>query len=321
MDWRRTFLFSCLALLASAAIGQDYPTKPIRVISPLAPGGATDIAARLIAEHAGKLLGQPMVVENIAGAGGTIGSNVVARAAPDGYTLLMGTNGTLGVAPAVYSKLPYDSDTAFAPITLATEQQFVLVVNPTLPVKSLEELIAQAKRAPGSLNYGSAGNGSGPHLAMVLLERLAGIEMSHVPYKSTGPMVQALLAGDIQVGMPDIVGALPYIQAGRLRPLAVSRTSRSVMLQDVPTVQESGFAPFDVMSWVGVLAPAGTPPAIIEKLNKAISAALRVPEVQQRLATFDSNIRTTTPQEFAAFIRAERKKWKEAVDTAKVRLD
>ncbi len=321
MAWRRAFLFSCLALMCSAAAGQEYPTKPIRVISPLAPGGATDIAARLIAEHAGKLLGQPMVVENIAGAGGTIGSNVVARAAPDGYTLLMGTNGTLGVAPAVYSKLPYDSDTAFAPITLATEQQFVLVVSPTLPVKSLAELIAHAKAAPGKLNYGSAGNGSGPHLAMVILERLAGIEMSHVPYKSTGPMVQALLAGDVQVGMPDIVGALPYIQAGRLRPLAVSRTSRSVMLPDIPTVQESGFAPFDVLSWVGVVAPAGTPPAIIDKLNNAISAALRVPEVQKRLAAFDSNIRTTTPDEFAAFIRAERKKWKEAVDAANVRLD
>lgn len=321
MAWLRGFLFGCLAVMCTSAAAQEYPTKPIRVISPLAPGGATDVAARLIAEHAGKILGQPMVVENIAGAGGTIGSNVVARAAPDGYTLLMGTNGTLGVAPAVYSKLPYDSDTAFAPITLATEQQFVLVVSPTLPVNSLAELIAQAKAAPGKLNYGSAGKGSGPHLAMVILERLAGVEMSHIPYKSTGPMVQALLAGDVQVGMPDIVGALPYIQAGRLRPLAVSRTSRSVMLPDIPTVQEAGFAPFDVLSWVGVVAPAGTPPAIIDKLNKAISAALHMPEVEKRLATFDSNIRTTTPQEFGAFIRAERKKWKEAVDAANVRLD
>jgi len=320
MDWLRAFLFSWLALLCSTAVCQEYPTKPIRLITPLAPGGATDVAARLIAEHAGKLLGQPMVVENIAGAGGTIGSNVVARAAPDGYTLLMGTNGTLAIAPAVYSKLPYDSDNAFAPVTLATEQQFVLVVSPTLPVKSLAELIAYAK-TPGKLNYGSAGNGSGPHLGMVILNRLAGVEISHIPYKSTGPMVQALLAGDVQVGMPDIVGALPFIQAGRLRPLAVSRTSRSVMLPDVPTVQEAGFAPFDVLSWVGVVAPAGTPPAIIAKLNNAISGALRVPEVRQRLATFDSNIRTTTPGEFAAFIRAERKKWKEAVDTANVRLD
>jgi len=294
-----------------SAIAQTFPQRPIRLVVPLAPGGTTDVVARLLAERAGSLLGQPIVVDNRPGAGGTIGSDIVAKAAPDGYTILMGTIGTLAVAPALYPSLPYDPDRAFEPVVLTSTSQFVIAARSGLPVEDLAGLVALARQSPGRLNYASAGNGSTLHLGMEMLNGQAGIAMQHVPYRSSGEVVTALASGQVDLGMPDIPAVLPQVQAGRMRALAVTGTRRAGVLPGVPTVAESGFPGFEVGVWLGILAPAGTPAPIVAALNDAFVRALRAPDIVERLNGFDTEVVASTPAEFARFIRAERTRWAE----------
>lgn len=309
------------ALISGAAMAQAYPVKPIRLVVPLAPGGTTDLIARMVAERMSPILGQPVVIENRGGAGGTIASNHVAKSEPDGYTLLMGTIGTAAIAPAMYASLPYDPEKDFEAVSLLTTGQFVLAVNPSVPAKTLGEFLSLAREKPGTLSYGSAGNGSTLHLGMELLKQNAGINIVHVPYRGSGPMVVALVSGEIQAGLPDIPSALPFIESGKLRPLAVTSADRSTILPDIPTLAESGFKDYSVTVWLGIYAPAGTPRAIVDKLNESIALAVQDENLKMRLAKIDSSIATSTPDEFAEFSRSERAKWKAIVDTSGSRIE
>ena len=308
-----SFLLLSCTLFAGAARADEYPSKPIHLVVPLAPGGTTDIISRLLAKQMAGILGQAIVIDNRSGAGGTIASNEVAHAAPDGYTILMGTIGTMAVAPAMYSHLPYDPDKDFSLISLVNTGQFVLVVNPKVEAKNFSQFLALAKSEPGAINFGSAGNGSTPHLGMELLQSMAGIKLVHVPYRGSGPMVTAVAGGQVQCGMPDIPSALSLIQAGRLRALAVTGEARSTALPDVPTIAESGFKNFNVTVWLGLVAPRGTPAPIVEKLNHAVKLALQDKAFIKRLAEISSTPNYSTPAEFETFYKSERKKWAQVV--------
>jgi tripartite-type tricarboxylate transporter receptor subunit TctC len=324
MTGRRRLIQAAAALAAGGAApavaADPFPQRPIRLVVPLAPGGTTDLVARLLAERAGGHLGQPVVVENRPGAGGTIGSDLVARAAPDGHTILMGTIGTVAVAPALYATLPYDPDRAFAPVILASTSQFVVVARSSLAVEDLRGLLALAGQNPGRLNYASAGNGSTLHLGMELLNGMAGVTMQHVPYRSSGEVVTALASGQVDLGMPDISSVLPQLREGRLRALAVTGARRAEVLPGVPTVAESGFPGFDVGVWLGLLAPAGTPAPVVARLHEAFARALRAPETMERLRALDTEVVASTPEAFAEFIRAERTRWANAARQAGIRL-
>lgn len=315
------FLFLTAALISGGAMAQAYPTKPIRLVVPLAPGGTTDLIARMVAERMSPILGQPVVIENRGGAGGTIASNYVAKSEPDGYTIMMGTIGTAAVAPAMYASLPYDPEKDFEAVSLLTTGQFVLAVNPSLPVKTVGEFLNLAREKPGALSYGSAGNGSTLHLGMELLKQSADINVVHVPYRGSGPMVVALVGGEIHAGMPDIPSALPFIESGRLRPLAVTSGNRSPILQDTPTLAESGFKDYSVTVWLGIFAPAGTPRPIVDKLNESIALAVQDEDLKKRLAKIDSSVSTSTPDEFTKFATDERAKWKAIVDASGARIE
>lgn len=300
-------------LLPSLANAQDFPSRPIRLVAPLAPGGATDLVARVLAERAGKILGQPMVVENRPGAGGTVGSALVVQSPPDGHTLLMGTIGTLAISPAMYPKMPYDTDRDLTPVVLVAGGQFALVVHPAFPARTFEEFLQQVRAHPGQTNYGSAGNGSTLHLGMELLASMAGLRLTHVPYKGSGPLVTALAAGEVQVGLPDVPSVMQFVRSGRLRALAVTGAQRDPTLPDVPTVIESGVKGYDVVVWLGVMAPARTPPEIIHRVNDAMVRALREPEVSTRLKEFGMQVYASSPGEFSRFLSAERAKWEPIV--------
>lgn len=301
---------------APAASAQEFPSRPIKLVAPLAPGGATDLVARVLAERAGKILGQPMVVENRPGAGGTVGSALVVQSPPDGHTLLMGTIGTLAISPAMYPKMPYDTDRDLTPVALVAGGQFALVVHPSFPARNFEEFLEQARAQPGKINYGSAGNGSTLHLGMELLASMAGLRLTHVPYKGSGPLVTALAAGEVQVGLPDVPSVMQFVRSGRLRALAVTGMQRDPTLPDVPTVTESGIRGYDVVVWLGVMAPARTPPEIIKHLNEAMVRALREPEVSARLKEFGMQVYASSPSEFARFLSAERAKWEPIVKSS-----
>lgn len=301
---------------APAASAQEFPSRPIKLVAPLAPGGATDLVARVLAERAGKILGQPMVVENRPGAGGTVGSALVVQSPPDGHTLLMGTIGTLAISPAMYPKMPYDTDRDLTPVVLVAGGQFALVVHPSFPARNFEEFLEQARAQPGKINYGSAGNGSTLHLGMELLASMAGLRLTHVPYKGSGPLVTALAAGEVQVGLPDVPSVMQFVRSGRLRALAVTGMQRDPTLPDVPTVTESGIRGYDVVVWLGVMAPARTPPEIIKHLNEAMVRALREPEVSARLKEFGMQVYASSPSEFARFLSAERAKWEPIVKSS-----
>lgn len=311
----------CALALAGQAHAAQFPSSPVHLVVPLAPGGTTDMIARMLAEKMAPVLGQPVVVENKGGAGGTIASNYVAKSQPDGYTILMGTIGTMAIAPAMYSSLPYDPDADFAPISKVSTGQFVLAVNPAVKASNLAEFIALARKQPGMINYGSAGNGSTPYLGMELLKQSANIDLVHVPYKGSVPMVTALVAGEIQAGMPDIPSALPFLDAGRLRAIAVTGPSRSSIEPDVPTVEENGFKDFSVTVWLGMLAPSGTPDAVIGQLNHAVRTALQDEELKKRLEKIDAQAAASTPQEFGAFAKSERAKWQHIVETSGARIN
>jgi len=307
--------------LAPAYAADDFPNRPIRLVVPLGTGGTTDVVARLLAERVGRVLEQPVIVDNRPGAGGTIGSDAVARSAPDGYTLLMGTIGTLAVAPALYKNMPYDSDTAFAPVVQTSSGQFVIAARADLEANTLPEFLERARKEPNRYNYGSAGNGSTLHLGMEMLKGLADVNITHVPYKGSGQLVIALLGREVDLGMPDIPSALRHIQAGNIKALAVTGSSRAAVLPDVPTVQEAGFKDFDVSVWIGILAPAGTPAPVVDKLNAAFVQVLNEPELVARLKEFDTEVVGGTPQDFTRHIRSERQRWADVIQKAGVTLN
>lgn len=321
---RRSLVAATLGLPFSSQLAwgssDAFPSKPLRLVVPLAPGGATDTVGRLVAEHAGKRLGQPMVVDNRAGAGGIIGSSAVAQASGDGYTLLFGTIGSLAVSPSMTAQMPYDTDTAFAPVSLATGSHFALICNPTLPVNSLQDLVTYAKSKPGALSYASAGNGSMLHLGMEMLKSMTGIDVVHVPYKSSAQVMVAVMSGEVQMGMPDLPSALPLARAERVRVLALTGPKRAPSLPQIPTVAEAGVSGFELVSWLGVLAPASTPRAIVLKLNQAVVSGLRSDEAQKALAGLDAWTYASTPDEFAKYLRSERTKWDSIVKRSGVRM-
>lgn len=306
------------ALLGKAATAQtqDFPNRTIRMIVPLGVGGLGDVIARQVAEASGRQLGQSIIVDNRPGAGGTLGSAIAANANPDGYTVLLGSIGTIGIAPFLYASLPYDADKAFTPITLAAGGQFFFAVTPSLPAHSLREFIDYAKAHPGKLNYGSQGNGSTLHLAMEQLRETTGIQMVHVPFKSAPELAAALVSGEISVAITDFASILPLVRSQRVRALAVTGDKRSEALPDLPTLAEAGLPGMRFISWVGFLAPAGTPAPIVGRLHAAMVAALATPSVRQAIqAAGGSEIFGTSPEEFGRFLASERAQWSKVIRT------
>ena len=311
-----------VGLLASGAAAQDrYPSRPIRVVAPFAAGGLVDVLSRAVADKLRPALGQAVVVDNRPGAGGNIGADLVARAEPDGYTLLMSSAGILTINQYLYSRMPFDPITAFAPITLAAEMHMLMVVHPGLPPRTVPDFIALAKKDPGRINFGSPGNGTTGHLGMEMLQAAAGIRITHVPYKSAAEAILAVIGGQIQGAMDNPPTVLPHIRAGTLRPVAAASPQRLPQLPDVPTFDESGLKGFEASSWFGMVAPAKTPRAIVERLNREIAQALREQDLQQRFTGLGARLAPGTPEQFAAYIRAERVKWEKIVRGAKITLN
>jgi len=291
---------------------QAYPARPVRLVVPSAPGGGTDITARIMAPKFTEYFGQQVVVENRAGAATMIGGEVVARSAPDGYTLLMGIS-TLAINAAMYKKVAYDALKDFAPIAQVVTLSNVLVTHPSLPARNVKELVAFAKARPGQINFASAGVGTNPHLSMELFLSLAGLKMMHVPYKGSGQGIVDVIAGHVPVMMPAVPTALVYIKDGRLRPLGVSGAKRSQAAPDIPTIAEAGIAGYEATQWFGILAPAGTPRAIVDRWHRETVRALKDPEVRDRLVADGADPVGSTPEEFAAYLRAETIKWAKVV--------
>ncbi len=314
-------LLAVPALTAATAMAQQYPSKPIVLVVPFAPGGTSELISRLVAQKLTERLGQQVVVENRPGAAGNIAMEQVARAAPDGYTLILGHIGTLAVNPAMFPKLPYDAIKDFAPVSLIAAVPNIVTVNPAVPAKTLKEFLDLARAKPGSINYGSAGNGSAGHLAMEYLKRIAKTDMVHVPYKGTGPMLTDLLAGQTQATFTGSSPLIPHIKSGKLRALAVGSAVRIPSLPEVPTVAESGFAGFETAQWYGIIAPAKTPPAIIQKLSVEIAQVMKQPDVIGRLSGDGTVMIGSTPSEFAAYISKEMKRWGEVVHDANIKAE
>jgi tripartite-type tricarboxylate transporter receptor subunit TctC len=307
-------------LFGGAAHAADYPSRSIRVVVPFSPGGAVDGPMRLIAQELGKRLGQAVVVENKPGAGATIGTDVVAKAPPDGYTLLLASQ-TNAISATLYSKLPFDPIEDFAPITLIGREPGVVVVNPAVPAKSLQAFIAYVKAHPGEVNFASSGNGSGQHLFAALLASKTGMKMNHVPYRGSGQATTDLLSGVVSMAIPGTAGMVGHIKAGRLRALAVTGAARSPQLPDVPTVMESGVPGYEAYVWMGLLAPKGTPPAIVERLNREVAAVLGEDAVKRYMANAGIEIVGSTSADFGTFYRAERDLWAKVIHDTGAHVD
>ncbi len=302
-----------LCFLAPAVHAQTYPSKPVRMIVPFAAGGILDIVARAVGERLSGSLGQQLVVDNRGGAGGAIGTEIAARAAPDGYTLLTGHIGTHAINVNVYPKLGYHPVRDFAPITLAAVFPLALFVHPSVPAQSVSDLIALAKSRPGQINFASAGSGGPTHMAGEMLKAMARIDIVHVPYKGNAAALNDLLGGRVHLFFSNLVTALPHARAGRLRAIAVSTTKRSAQAPEMPTVAESGLPGYDMTNWIGMFAPAATPRAIVMKLNREIVAILEAPDLKERFRTQGLDLVGSTPEAFAAFIRSEIAKWRKVV--------
>jgi len=325
MTPRRRFavVLLCVAALASGsgiAVAQTYPERPIRVIVPFSPGGAVDGPMRLLAQEMSKKLGQQVVVENKPGAGATIGSELVAKAPADGYTLLLASQ-TNAISASLYRALAYDPIEDFAPIALIGREPGVLVVYPALPVTSVAEFVAYAKARPGKVDYASSGNGSGQHLFMALFASMTDLKLNHVPYRGSGQATTDLLGGTVATSIPGTAGMVGHIKAGKLRPLAVTGANRSPQLPDVPTMREAGVAGYEAYVWMGLLAPKGTPASIVDRLHREVVAALATPEVKAYMATAGIEIVGSTPAEFGAFFRAERDLWAKVVRETGAKID
>ena len=317
-----TMLFCCaLALTAAApAPAQQYPSKPIRFICPFAPGGGTDILARLLAQRLSEPLGQPVIVDNRPGAGGVIGAEIAARSPADGYTMMLGSPGPLTINPAM-QKVPYDTLRDFAPITLAQISPFVLLVHPSVPANSVKELIALAKARPGALNYGSAGNGSVSHFSSEQFKALAGVDVVHVPYKGAAPYLIDLVGGRLQMAFENLPTVWPHVRTGKLRLLAVGTKSRSALVPDKPTVAEAGVPGYESSTAFGVLAPAKTPPAAIGRLNRELVRILHSPDIREKMAAEGVEAVGGTPQEYSAHLKAELAKYARVVKAAGIKPD
>jgi tripartite-type tricarboxylate transporter receptor subunit TctC len=312
---------SVMALLfALPAAAQTYPLKPVRVVVPWPPGGGNDIAGRIVMAKLSESMGQQFTIDNRGGAGGTIGSEIVAKAPPDGYTILVQSVTHVGNAH-LYKKLPYDPLKDFAPVGLLTGQMAVLSVHPSLPAKSVREFIALAKAHPDEILYSTAGNGSIPHLSMALLGAMTGIKVVHVPYKGGGPQVIALLAGESQASLATVASVIAHIKSGRLRALGVSATRRSGTLPDVPTIAEAGVPGYEMSPWIGVFAPAGTPKSIIDKLNVEMSKALKLSDVAQSLSGQALDPWISTPEEFGERLKADYIKYEQLIKLTGARID
>jgi tripartite-type tricarboxylate transporter receptor subunit TctC len=323
---RRQQLLCALAAvaLASGTFAQtpsNWPTKPIRLVVPFTPGGSTDILARSIGKELQDAWGQPVVIDNVPGAGGSIGADKVAKSPADGYTLLMGHIGTLAVNPSLYPHLPYDPIKSFAPVAWVARVPNVLVVHPSVPARTVQELVALAKAKPGQLAYGSGGNGSAANLATEYFKLRTGTSLLHIPYRGTAPATADLMGGQIQVLFTGAPAVLGQIRAGQLRALAVSSPKRLDALPDVPTVAESGYKDFEADQWYGVVAPAGTPPAVIAKLNAQINLSLNSPALKQRLNNEGAVAVPTTPEAFGAHIAREIARWQPVIKSGRVKAD
>jgi tripartite-type tricarboxylate transporter receptor subunit TctC len=322
---RRTFLAAMLAVAAACPLplqaADAFPARPAKLVVPFPPGGPLDTTGREIAQKLGEMWGQSVIVENKPGAGGNIGADFVAKSPPDGYTVVMGALSTHAVNPSLYPKMPYDAKKDFAPITLVAITPNVLVVNPSLPVHSVKELIAHAKAHPGRLSFGSGSIGSAGHLAGELFKVDAGVDRVHVPYKGAAPAMQALLAGDTQLMFDNLASAMSQVKAGKLRALAVTTKDRSTLAPDLPTMAEAGVPGFDISTWFGLMAPAGTPPEVIAKWNSDVTKVLSAPQMRARLEAQGAQAAPDSPAEFARFIDEELVKYAKIVKASGAKVD
>ena len=305
----------CAASLEHIAVAQSYPTKPVRLITPSSPGSGVDIVARFVGQKLSETTGQQFIVDNRAGAGANLGAEIAAKSAPDGYSLFLGTPAH-AINPSLYRRLAYDFVRDFAPVSQLTNGYYVLVVNPALPAKSVKELIALAKAKPGQINFASAGTGNATHLAGELFKSLAQVNIVHVPYKGTGPALTDVIGGQVQSMFSNLTAAMPHIKSGKLRALAVTGERRAQSAPDIPTVIESGVKGYSVTSWYGLLAPVGTPQAIIDKLNAETVKVMRLPDMKERLSSEGAEPSPSTPAEFAVFIKTEISKWEKVIKSA-----
>ncbi len=317
----RRILIALTAFASLAAQAQTWPTKPIRLVVPFAPGGSSSIVARSVAAEMEKGLGQPIIVDNKPGGGGNVAMLEVAKAEPDGYTLIIGHIGSLAVNPYMYSKLPFDTDKDFAPVSLLAIVPSIFVVHESVPAKDLRDFVALATKEPGKMYYGSAGNGSAGHLAMEYLKQTTGIDIQHVPYKGTGPNITDLIAGRTQAAAAGTPPLMPHVKSGKLRVIAVGAAKRLHSISDVPTVAEQGYPGFETTQWYGINAPAKTPEAVIKRLADEAAKAAKSPKVAERFAADDAEAIGSTPAEYAAFIRKEQARWSKVVRTAKIKAD
>ena len=306
---RRLIVGLLILGVAAQAFGQTYPAKPIRLVVPFPPGGAVDFYARVMQQPLAEALGQPVVIDNKAGASGMVGTEIVAKSPPDGYTLLLGNIAALAINVGIYAKMPYDPLKDLTPIVRTVDVNYVLVVHPSVPAKNVAELIAHAKSNPGKLSYGSAGSGSLPHLGTELFKAQTGTDMLHVPYKGGGPMVTDLLGGTVQVAIADQANLMPHAQSGKLRALAVATSKRSPNAPDLPTIAESGLVGYDATAWQGLVGPAGLPPEVVRRLNEAFNRVMATPAVREKLLGGGLEPIGGTPEQFARFIAAEITKW------------
>ena len=313
---------AALALLfAGTALAQPYPVKPVRIVVPFAPGGGTDIVARTVGAKLSESMGQNFIVENRAGAAGAIGAELVAKSAPDGYTLLLGSSGPVTLNPALHPKLPYAPLRDFAPIALITTMPFLMVVHPSLPVRSVKELIALAKSRPGELNYASPGSGSSTHLATELFKAMARVDIVHVPYKGVAPAATDLVSGRVQMLSGDLNTLMPHVAAGKMRPLAVTGAKRSALLPEMPTVAEAGVPGYEASGWFGLLAPAAVPPEIVRRLNGEVANVLQTDDLRKRLAGLGGEVAGGTPEAFRDHLRRESEKWRKVIRTLGLKPD
>lgn len=311
---------TCL-LLSGAAVAQAWPAKPLRLISPFAPGGGADITSRAIAQKLGPALGEQVLVDNRGGAGGMLGVELATRAAPDGYTLVLGTIGPIAVSPSLYNKIPYDPLKDLTPVSQAANALNVLVVHPSLPVKTLKEFIALARARPGELNFGSSGAGATDHLAGELFNAMAGVKLVHVPYKGGAPAMLDLVAGNVQLVFSTISTAIGSIQSGKIRAIALTGNQRFAVMPELPTIAEAGLTGFEVNNWYGIFVPAGTPSDVVKRLNTELVKILAMPDVRKRLLDAGIIATSSSPEAFAAYIRAEMKKWAKVIKDANIKAE
>jgi tripartite-type tricarboxylate transporter receptor subunit TctC len=320
MIGRVLLVLAALVALAAPVRAQDYPTRPIRVVVPFSPGGAVDGPMRVIADAMSKSMNASVVIDNKPGAGATIGADAVAKSAPDGYTLLLASQ-TNVISATLYPKLPYDAVADFVPISLIGREPGVLVVNPSLPVKTFQEFVAYVKERPGKVDYASSGNGSGQHLFMALLASSLDLKMNHVPYRGSGQATTDLIGGQVQASIPGTAGMVGHIKAGKLRALAVTGAKRSPQLPDVPTLAESGVPGYEAYVWMGLMAPKGTPAPIVDKLQREVLRALGNDEVRKYMETAGIETVGSTPAEFGAFYRAEKERWAKVIKETGAKVD